>query len=101
MNVPSMDNASLYKTYKNKLNHTLRLAKRLYFKKKLEDVKSNTHATWKILNEILNRKKVKDSRKLQLSFSFCNFRFILSVVMFSFFSYFFLMSSYKTKAEET
>ena len=44
----------------NKLNHTLRLAKRLYFEKKLEDVKSNTHATWKILNEILNRKKSKD-----------------------------------------
>ena len=40
----------------NKLNHTLRLAKRLYFEK---DVKSNTHATWKILNEILNRKKSK------------------------------------------
>ena len=59
LRVPSMDDASLYKTYKNKLNCTLRLAKRLYFEKKLEDVKSNTHATWKILNEILNRKKVR------------------------------------------
>ena len=43
----------------NKLNHTLRLAKRLYYEKKLQDVKSNTHATWKILNEVLNRKKSK------------------------------------------
>ena len=50
-----MINASLYKTYKNKLNHTLHLAKRLYCEKKLQDVKSNTHATWKILNEVLNR----------------------------------------------
>ena len=35
----------------------MRLAKRRYYEKKLEDAKSNTHATWKILNEVLNRKK--------------------------------------------
>ena len=57
LRVPSMDNDLRYKSYKNKLNHILRLSKGLYFEKKLEDVKSNTHATWKILNEILNRKK--------------------------------------------
>ena len=28
-----------------------------HLEKKLEDAKSNTHATWKILNEVLNRKK--------------------------------------------
>ena len=56
LRVPSMVNASLYKTYKNKLNHTLRLAKRLYYEKKLQDVKSNIHATWKILNEVLTEK---------------------------------------------
>ena len=39
------------------MNDTLRLAKRRYYEKKLEDAKSNTHATWKILNEVLNRKK--------------------------------------------
>ena len=33
------------------------MAKRRYYEKKLEDAKSNTHATWKILNEVLNRKK--------------------------------------------
>ena len=37
----------------------MRLAKRLYYEKKLQDVKSNIHATWKILNEVLNRKKSK------------------------------------------
>ena len=57
LQVPTVDNCSLYKRYKNKLNHTLRLAKRRYYEKKLEDAKSNTHATWKILNEVLNRKK--------------------------------------------
>ena len=39
------------------MNHTLRLAKRRYCEKKLEDAKSNTDATWKILNEVLSRKK--------------------------------------------
>ena len=60
LQVPTVDNSSLYKTYKNKLNHdyTLRLAKRWYYEKKLEEyAKSNTHATWKILNKVLNRKK--------------------------------------------
>ena len=57
LQVPTVDNSSLYKRYKNKLNHTLCLAKRRYYEKKLEDAKSNTHATWKILNEVLNRKK--------------------------------------------
>ena len=57
LQVPTVDNCSLYKRYKNKLNHTLRLAKCRYYEKKLEDAKSNTHATWKILNEVFNRKK--------------------------------------------
>ena len=50
LQVPKVDNASLYKRYKNKLNHTLRLAKRRYYEKKLEDAKSNTLTltlTWK------------------------------------------------------
>ena len=59
LQVPTVDNASLYKRYKNKLNDTLRLAKRRYYEKKLEDAKSNTHATWKILNEVLNRKMTR------------------------------------------
>ena len=65
LQVPTVDNSSLYKRYKNKLNHTLRLAKRRYYEKKLEDAKSNTHATWKILNEVLN-KKVKASIKYNI-----------------------------------
>ena len=59
LQVPTVDNASLYKRYKNKLNDTLRLAKRRYYEKKLEDAKSNTHANWKILNEVLSRKKTR------------------------------------------
>ena len=51
LQVPKVDNSSLYKRYKNKLNHTLRLAKHRYYEKKLEDAKSNTHAIWKFLNK--------------------------------------------------
>ena len=54
-----MDRQSIYKSYKNKLNHSLRIAKRLYYEKKLNNAKSNTRDTWKLLNEILNRKKRK------------------------------------------
>ena len=56
---PTQNNNLLYKSFKNKLNHILRSARRLYYEKKLEYAKANTHATWKILNDILNRKKSK------------------------------------------
>ena len=46
-----------YKKYKNKLNHSLRIAKRLYYEKKIDAVKSNAKATWKVLNEIIKTKK--------------------------------------------
>ena len=34
---PTLESYSLDKTYKSKLNHTLRMARRLYYEKKLED----------------------------------------------------------------
>ena len=57
-----MDRQSIYKSYKNKLNHSLRKAKRLYYGKKLNNVQSNTRATWKVLNKILNRRKRNSNR---------------------------------------
>ena len=57
-----MDRQSNYKSYKNKLNDSLRTAKRLYYEKKLNHVQSNTRATWKVLNEILNRRKRNSNR---------------------------------------
>ena len=47
---PTMDRQSIYKSNKNKLNHSLLIAKRLYYEKKLNNVESNTRATWKVLN---------------------------------------------------
>ena len=54
---PTVNRQSIYKSYKNKLNHSLWIAKRLYFEKKLNNVQSNTLVTWKVLNETLNRSK--------------------------------------------
>ena len=56
---PSLWNEAKYKTYKNKLNHSLRIAKRLYYDKRLSDSKSNIRATWRLLNEVLNSKKLR------------------------------------------
>ncbi len=67
---PSSVNENLYKIYKDKLNHSLRIAKRLYYERKLEYVKSNTKNTWKILNEVINKKKT--TRKLPHEFKVNN-----------------------------
>ena len=56
---PSPQKKLIYKTYKNKLNHSLRIAKRLYYDKKLNESKSNMRATWRLLNEVLNNKKLR------------------------------------------
>lgn len=57
LNTPSYVNEVSYKNYKNKLNHSLRNAKRIYYEKQIEYAKSNAKNTWKILNEVINRKK--------------------------------------------
>ena len=45
------------KKYKNKLTKLLRLEKKNYYRKKLEDCKTNTRETWKILNNIIGKRK--------------------------------------------
>ena len=56
---PTRYRKKLYKSYKNKLTHSLRVAKRLYYNKKLDEYKSNTKSTWKLLNDLINKKKIK------------------------------------------
>ena len=46
-----------YKAYKNKLNHLIRIAKRTYYDSKLEDAKNDIRTTWKLLNEVINKRK--------------------------------------------
>ena len=45
------------KKYRNRLNHSLRLAKRLYYGKALKKSKSSLKQTWKFLNGAINRKR--------------------------------------------
>ena len=54
---------SKYKNYKNKLNHSIRIAKRIYYDQKLSINKTNMKETWKILNNIIN----KNSSKLKIN----------------------------------
>ena len=57
LNNPTADRAQRYKNFKNKLNHCLRVSKRNYYEKKLDDYKFNARGTWRILNEVINRQK--------------------------------------------
>ena len=63
----SEGNRSMYRTYRNKLNTTIRLARKKYFENKFNKFNQDTKNTWKILNELLNKNKVK---KLPSSFIF-------------------------------
>ena len=56
---PTSYREKTYKSYKNKLTHSLRVAKRLYYNKKLDEYKSNAKSTGKLLNELINKKKMK------------------------------------------
>ncbi len=48
-----------YKNYKNRLIYSIRTAKRMYYDKMLKDNKNNIKETWKILNNLINRKSQK------------------------------------------
>ena len=46
-----------YKAYRNKLNHLIKIAKKQYYNEKLEAVKTNIKATWKLLKVLMNKSK--------------------------------------------
>ena len=50
---PTEENKEKYRMYRNRLNCTLRLAKKNYFSNLLENENNNMRNTWKILNSIL------------------------------------------------
>ena len=56
-----------YKAYKNKLNNLIRIAKRMYYDDKFERSKNDLKATWKLINEVINKKNCK--RPLLTSFN--------------------------------
>ena len=59
LNTPKSSTENAYKSYKNRLTHSRRVAKCLYHEKQLQKLKSNAKATWRVLKEVLNRNKGK------------------------------------------
>jgi hypothetical protein len=57
LRVHSQANIIKYKLYRNRLNHILRVTERTYYQGKIEEYKSNLRKSWKIINEVINRKK--------------------------------------------
>ena len=52
-------NENVYKKYKNKLNHVIRLSKKNYYEQELIKYKHDSKMMWKTLNELINRKTKK------------------------------------------
>jgi hypothetical protein len=57
---PNANNIDNYKKYRNKLSKILREAERKYYNTQLEDNKQNVKRSWKILKDIINRKKTNN-----------------------------------------
>ena len=56
---PSTSSETKYKAYKNKLTHLIRIAKRKYYDSKFENARNDLKTTWKLLNEVINKRKSK------------------------------------------
>ena len=47
--------------YKNKLNDLIRTAKRLYYDNRFKGAKNDLKLTWKLINEVINKRKTNSS----------------------------------------
>ena len=56
---PTCYRKNVYKQYRNKVNNSIRDAKRKYYDNKFKGVLNNARNTWKVINEILNKNKKK------------------------------------------
>jgi hypothetical protein len=50
-----------YKSYKNKLIHIIRIAKKKYYSEQIENCKSNIKQTWDVIKDLLSKNKCKSS----------------------------------------
>ena len=66
---PSAENKSKYSKFRNIYNHLLRIMKVNYFEEKLEKTQKNPKATWKVLNEAINRNKSKSENIEEVKFN--------------------------------
>ena len=56
---PSTLRESHYKNFRDKLTHLIRRAKRTYYDGKFERTKNDLKSTWKLINEIINKRNSK------------------------------------------
>ena len=56
---PSHERESNYKSFRNKLTCLVRIARKNFYDNKLDKARSNLTQTWKILNEVINRRVAK------------------------------------------
>ena len=56
---PTQENEITYKTFKNKLTHIIRIAKKHYFKEKIDVHRNNGKKTWETIGQILKNKNRK------------------------------------------
>ena len=86
INNPNQARNDLHKTYKNKLNHLIRIARRNYYDERLRNAKNNIKVSWKLIHEVLNNKKTKhtlpstfkvdgkkSTDKLEIADKFCKY----------------------------
>jgi hypothetical protein len=58
---PTLIRETQYKTYKKKLNHLIRIANKFQIDDKFQLPENNLKETWKLINEVTNKKKQKQS----------------------------------------
>ena len=56
---PSHEREYIYKSFRNKLTCLVRVARKNYYDSKMDKARSNLKQTWKILNEVINRRVAK------------------------------------------
>jgi hypothetical protein len=57
---PSMDNETIYKKHKNKLNHLLKISERNHYQSMFQSNKNNLRKTWSIIKEVINKNRKKN-----------------------------------------
>ena len=54
---PTEENGHNYKRYRNLLSNLIRISKKLHYAKELDSVKGDSKLTWRIINDVINKKK--------------------------------------------
>ena len=57
---PTKNNEQIYKKYRNKLNHLIRIAKKNYYCKKFSQAQNDIKSTWNTINQLLDKQKSKN-----------------------------------------